>query len=293
MTIYKLHRKLNKKRGKIFKSFINEKSASVLLATDIMARGIDVKNLDWVIHFDLPNSLQDYVHRSGRSGHTVGHRGMSMLLVLPHEIPYVKLCKQKNIPLEVYEALNSIQVHYFASNDVVDWMKNEARKSFIFYQEGVRALVSFVRTYSSKNILSGTIFPSMDILPLVNSFGLLKVPNMPEFKGRIKKEEINNYISGQDVKIVNEYEKIAKEKKNKSKNENEDEMSSQLEFIKSHDERRCKMSRKITSSKLTGKRKKELIDQLEFQELAEDARMVKKVKKGKISEEAFDRHFGL
>lgn len=299
LKIFKLHSKLNKKRGKIFKDFTHEKSASVILATDVMARGIDVKNLDWVIHFDLPNSLQTYVHRSGRSGHMVGHKGMSLLLVLPHEMPYVKLCTQKNIPLEVYEASNISQPVPCSSSgstsvkscDVVDWMKTEARKSFEFYQESIRALVSFVRTYSSCNILSGTIFPLMDIICLVNSFGLLRVPDMPEFKGRLTREQIANYIQQSDVQLLGEYEKIAKEKKKKGKKDSPVDL--QVKCVASHKELRSKISRKITSSKLTGKRKKELIDQMEFKELADDARMVKKVKRGKISEEAFDRHFGL
>lgn len=293
VKIFKLHRKLNKKRSKIFKSFTSEKCSSIMIATDIIARGIDVKNLDWVVHLDLPNSLQDYVHRSGRSGHMIGHKGMSLLLVLPHEIPYVTLCGRKNIPLEKYEAKYCKNVVCPDSNNVVNWMKSEARKSFAFYQESICAFVSFIRTYSSKNILSGTIFPSLDIISLVNSFGLLKIPNMPELKGRLKKEQISQYSNEQDILLVKNYEKMAKEKKYKSTKKEEEQDDGDLQCIKSHEERRMKISRKINSTSLTGKRKKELIDQLELQELQEDARMVKKVKRGKISEEAFDRHFGL
>jgi superfamily II DNA/RNA helicase len=39
----------------------------VLVATDVAARGIDVRGIDHVVQFDLPDSVEDYVHRSGRT----------------------------------------------------------------------------------------------------------------------------------------------------------------------------------------------------------------------------------
>jgi superfamily II DNA/RNA helicase len=39
----------------------------VLVATDIAARGIDVSNVTHVILFDMPNTIQDYVHRIGKA----------------------------------------------------------------------------------------------------------------------------------------------------------------------------------------------------------------------------------
>jgi ATP-dependent RNA helicase RhlE len=40
----------------------------VLCATDIAARGIDIEDLPHVVNYDLPNVLEDYVHRIGRTG---------------------------------------------------------------------------------------------------------------------------------------------------------------------------------------------------------------------------------
>jgi ATP-dependent RNA helicase RhlE len=40
----------------------------ILIATDVVSRGIDVDRITHVIHFDIPDSLEDYIHRSGRSG---------------------------------------------------------------------------------------------------------------------------------------------------------------------------------------------------------------------------------
>lgn len=52
----------------------------VLVATDVAGRGIDVKKLSHVLNFDLPNSVEDYIHRIGRTGRR-GEQGTAISLV--------------------------------------------------------------------------------------------------------------------------------------------------------------------------------------------------------------------
>jgi len=54
--------------------------AKVCIATDVAARGIDLPNLDLVIHADLPKTKESLVHRSGRTGRA-GNKGISILMV--------------------------------------------------------------------------------------------------------------------------------------------------------------------------------------------------------------------
>jgi ATP-dependent RNA helicase DeaD len=56
--------------------------ARVCVATDVAARGIDLPNLDLVVHADLPNDAEVMQHRSGRTGRA-GRKGVSVLLVPP------------------------------------------------------------------------------------------------------------------------------------------------------------------------------------------------------------------
>ncbi|WP_170517172.1 DEAD/DEAH box helicase [Ruegeria atlantica] len=56
--------------------------ARVCVATDVAARGIDLPNLDLVIHAELPNSHETLLHRSGRTGRA-GRKGVSALIVAP------------------------------------------------------------------------------------------------------------------------------------------------------------------------------------------------------------------
>ncbi|KAF9051432.1 P-loop containing nucleoside triphosphate hydrolase protein [Panaeolus papilionaceus] len=63
--------------------FKNTKN-SVLLATDIAARGLDIPAVDHVIHFQIPRSADTYIHRNGRTARAM-QKGFSMLMVSPDE----------------------------------------------------------------------------------------------------------------------------------------------------------------------------------------------------------------
>ncbi|MFB1004355.1 MAG: helicase-related protein, partial [Bacteroidia bacterium] len=62
---------------------------SVLVATDIAARGLDIPLLPYVINFELPNVPEDYVHRIGRTGRA-GAEGIAISLVCAEELEYVR-----------------------------------------------------------------------------------------------------------------------------------------------------------------------------------------------------------
>jgi len=73
----------------------------VLVATDIAARGIDVKAISLVINYDLPDNPEDYIHRIGRTGRA-GETGHAITMATPEQMRDVrdieKLIKQE-IPL--------------------------------------------------------------------------------------------------------------------------------------------------------------------------------------------------
>ncbi len=60
------------------------KSVSVLVATDVAARGLDIKELSAVINYELPRNPEIYTHRIGRTGRA-GEQGLALSLVTAHE----------------------------------------------------------------------------------------------------------------------------------------------------------------------------------------------------------------
>jgi ATP-independent RNA helicase DbpA len=71
-------------RNQVLVRFAN-RSASVLIATDVAARGLDVKNIDAVFNYELPPQAEVYVHRIGRTGRA-GETGVAVSLVEEREM---------------------------------------------------------------------------------------------------------------------------------------------------------------------------------------------------------------
>ncbi|XP_062559498.1 ATP-dependent RNA helicase DDX24-like [Armigeres subalbatus] len=65
--------------------------AALLIATDVAARGLDIPNVDHVIHYQVPKATENYVHRSGRTARA-SKEGITVLLIGANEVSdYVKL----------------------------------------------------------------------------------------------------------------------------------------------------------------------------------------------------------
>jgi len=75
---------LQKEREKVMRAFKNSK-LQILIATDLAARGIDVKELAFVVHYQTPEKSEYYTHRSGRTGRA-GNKGFSLSMVTPREV---------------------------------------------------------------------------------------------------------------------------------------------------------------------------------------------------------------
>ncbi|PKQ63351.1 DEAD/DEAH box helicase [Labilibaculum manganireducens] len=83
-------------RDKVMRSFKN-KTLQLLVATDVAARGIDVDDLTHVIHYNLPDELEFYTHRSGRTARA-GRSGISIALITPRDERKIRdLSKKLNV----------------------------------------------------------------------------------------------------------------------------------------------------------------------------------------------------
>lgn len=71
-------------RDRIMDQF-REGYIDILVATDLVARGIDVKELAYVVNYHLPDTHEAYVHRSGRTGRA-GAKGLSMTIIQQEEV---------------------------------------------------------------------------------------------------------------------------------------------------------------------------------------------------------------
>lgn len=70
-------------RKEVLRRFSN-KALRILIATDILSRGIDIESIDLVINFDVPRDPEDYVHRVGRTARAAS-KGLAITFVTPQE----------------------------------------------------------------------------------------------------------------------------------------------------------------------------------------------------------------
>ncbi|MFT7072102.1 MAG: ATP-dependent RNA helicase DeaD [Patiriisocius sp.] len=80
-------------RDIVMKQFRN-RQIQMLVATDVAARGIDVENITHVINYQLPDEIETYTHRSGRTGRA-GKNGISMVIVTKSEVRKIKSIEKK------------------------------------------------------------------------------------------------------------------------------------------------------------------------------------------------------
>lgn len=80
-------------RDAVMRKFRN-KHLQILVATDVAARGIDVESISHVIHYNLPEDIETYTHRSGRTARA-GKSGISLAIITPREIEKVRAIERK------------------------------------------------------------------------------------------------------------------------------------------------------------------------------------------------------
>jgi len=66
---------------------------TALIATDIAARGIDIDNIAHVVNYEVPGSVDTYVHRVGRTGRAET-AGTALTLVAPEELPALRVIEK-------------------------------------------------------------------------------------------------------------------------------------------------------------------------------------------------------
>uniref|UniRef100_A0A6A7FXL9 ATP-dependent RNA helicase n=2 Tax=Hirondellea gigas TaxID=1518452 RepID=A0A6A7FXL9_9CRUS len=110
-SIYRLHGNLSQSdRTQTYLQFCKS-SVGVMLCTDVAARGLDLPSVDWVIQYDPPSDIVEYVHRIGRTAR-LGRHGSAILYLLPSEMEYLSMLSQKHLilkPIELSEVFKALQ----------------------------------------------------------------------------------------------------------------------------------------------------------------------------------------
>ena len=106
-------------RDRIMDQF-RERYIDILVATDLVARGIDVKELAYVVNYHLPDTPEAYVHRSGRTGRA-GAKGLSLTIIQQEEVTEIAEFEQElGIKFHPVKKANAEAIEW---NNTMVWAK--------------------------------------------------------------------------------------------------------------------------------------------------------------------------
>ena len=191
MSLMALHGKQKQaKRLQIFTQFTKTQHA-LLFATDIAARGLDFPAVDWVIQLDVPEDVDTYIHRVGRTARYTA-KGNSLLFVLPSEEKGIlEALATKSIPIgrikpkesKTQSIQNQLQAFAFQEPQI----KHLAQKAFVSY-------VRSIHLQKNKDIFDVTALP---LEPFAAALGLPGAPKVKFVKEAAKAKKAAAYKAAQ------------------------------------------------------------------------------------------------
>ncbi|KAH9482660.1 ATP-dependent rRNA helicase SPB4 [Psilocybe cubensis] len=202
-TFYSLHGNLTPSaRTRTLSAFASAPATvgnpSILLATDVAARGLDLPSVDVVIQFDPPTDTKTFSHRCGRTARA-GRGGRAWILLSGREVDFVDFLNIRKIPLEKRPYLTAeaetqpppIQDDDEKSDDPeVEAFVDKTRRILLtdraLHDQSIKAFVSFIRAYSKHEASYIFRVKDLDLIGVAKCFGLLRLPKMPELKAVAK-----------------------------------------------------------------------------------------------------------
>ena len=155
-------------RDAVMQSF-RKKKIQLLIATDVAARGIDVDDITHVINYQLPDEIEIYTHRSGRTGRA-GKQGTSVIFVTKSDQRKIRMIENKlQIKLAKQEMPSNETIF---SNKVTHWInqiKNTPVKSDLnnYFSDAIESLKDIDKETLIELILSHE-FKNFDFNPKLN-----------------------------------------------------------------------------------------------------------------------------
>ncbi len=130
-----LHGDLSQNQRDLVMNSFRKKQIQMLVATDVAARGIDVDDITHVINYQLPDEIETYTHRSGRTGRA-GKSGISMVIITRSELRKIKAIEnkinQKFISKKVPTGMEICEIQlYHLANKIKDTSINEEVENYL------------------------------------------------------------------------------------------------------------------------------------------------------------------
>ncbi|RMX64111.1 hypothetical protein DD238_006004 [Peronospora effusa] len=277
-----LHGKMPQKKRTANYDHFSTLDSGLLVCTDVVARGIDLPDVDWIVQYDPPQDPNFFVHRVGRTARA-GRSGCALSFLSSNEDAYVNFLKIRKVPCEEMELpLDTIE-------DVLPRVKSLIMEDRDLLEKGTKGFMAFVRSYKEHQCQFIFRFKELDLGAVARGFCLLQLPKINELRNaRINFKKID--IKTADIKFKDKAREKERQKKLvviAKENEARDKKDAEMREKK----RKRPLEEENQKHPRRREKKKGLHQQIveEWDELAEEEKTYKKLKKGKITEEEYEK----
>ena len=181
-TLIPLHGKHPPKaREKNFTAFAHATTPTILLTTDVAARGLDIPQVNLVIQLDPPSDPKVFLHRCGRAGRA-GRKGLSVIFLQPgREEDYLPFLQVRKTPVTLLTS-PPVPTSDADAHTATAAIRNAVLADRALHDKAQRGFVSWVKAYSKHQASSIFRVADLDWEDLGRAWGLLKLPKMPEVR---------------------------------------------------------------------------------------------------------------
>ncbi|PAV57965.1 hypothetical protein WR25_04412 [Diploscapter pachys] len=271
-------------------------SNGVMLSTDVMSRGIDIADIDWVVQFEIPKASSWFVHRTGRTGRQ-GREGNALLLLANEQAAYVEFVSkhEKVILKEIKVKSTTVQ----KAEELRQKIQRIIGTDRGILEAGSKAFVTHIESYIKHDCNIVCSLKELNVPGLAHAYGILRLPKMRELSGRADLDKFKRSdVDTSTIKYANE--KMESQRKGIMEKKHE----KKVEFLKKKAaEKKLKDKRKMKKGKGTAsaengaateradgkKNGKVAVKRKATSDIAEevddfeaDARLMRKMKKGKL-----------
>ena len=148
-----------------------EQKCGTLLCTDVAARGLDIRGVDWVIQYDPPQSVKEYIHRVGRAARA-GASGKALIILHKNETKFIDYLKEAKVPIKKQEFPEKklMQIERVMESTLQDNRKLQ--------KEAKEALKAFLMGYESHPLHDCFDIEKLDIVGVSASYGFSEMPQL-------------------------------------------------------------------------------------------------------------------
>ncbi|CAL1289730.1 unnamed protein product [Larinioides sclopetarius] len=166
---FSIHGKMKQnKRNTAYRQFCKAEKG-ILLCTDIMARGLDIPQVDWVVQYDPPDSAREYIHRVGRTARGANGEGTALIFLRPEERGFIK-CLQRFTSIMTksfsWDQLYNIEENYFDLVNRNYHFKHAAKEAY-------RAYLCAYRSHKLKTVFDEN---TLNLEAVARTFGFRRPP---------------------------------------------------------------------------------------------------------------------